>query len=107
MLALLLVAEVLYGVACGVFGSRPGAPRWLSWPLPIWRSIKETPRRPAPARPDYDRIERLERELGMAQPEPPMRPDRVCLTKDCRGDWTEVRSWAGPVLNRVHTCEAP
>lgn len=61
-------------------------------------------------RPDYAKIERLERELGLAQPEPPRRAMReihtVCLTKNCQGDTEEIRTWSSPVpVLRIHTCE--
>jgi hypothetical protein len=106
LLALLLSLEVLYAAACGVLGSRPGAPLWLSWPLPIWRSLRgDRLVAPLPPRPDYERIDQLERELGFVQ-DVPMRPDRICLTKNCRGEWSEVRSWRGPLMYRFHTCEA-
>lgn len=58
-------------------------------------------------RPDYDKIARLERELGLCD-EPPQRPMRrapsVCLTKGCEGDTEEVRTWSGVVTRRIHTC---
>ncbi|WP_143661141.1 hypothetical protein [Streptomyces sp. M41(2017)] len=79
----------------------------------IWESLaRHSWRRPASAaaRPDYARIARLERELGLADesPERPIRPGRtICLTKDCRGDTVEVHSWQGPVATRIHRCEAP
>lgn len=105
LLAWTLTVEVLYGAACGVLGSRPGARLWLSWPLPIWRSLRGNRSvAPLPPRPDYDRIERLEYELGIVR-EVPMRPDRICVTKNCRGEWSEVRSWRGPLMYRFHTCE--
>ncbi|CAM5428415.1 MULTISPECIES: hypothetical protein [Streptomyces] len=61
------------------------------------------------SRPDYDKIERLERELGINQPEPqPLRPAFVvCLTKDCEGDTTEVRNWYGVVIRAYHHCRKP
>ncbi|MFJ4418274.1 hypothetical protein [Streptomyces sp. NPDC088925] len=53
--------------------------------------------------PDYAYIARLERELGIGQPEPerPIRADPVCLNKDCDGGY-ELRTWAGQLLRRVH-----
>jgi hypothetical protein len=111
LLALITSAEVLYATACGVFGSRPCAPLWLSWPLPIWNAIAHDWRRPPspPKRPDYARIARLERELGMVEQEPelPIRHGRtVCLAKDCGGDTVEIRTWQGAVATRIHRCEA-
>lgn len=55
--------------------------------------------------PDYQLIDRLERELGIGQPEPkkPMRPSRaVCLIKDCDGIDTELRTWSGVLIRRIH-----
>ncbi|TGB13859.1 hypothetical protein [Streptomyces sp. MZ04] len=55
--------------------------------------------------PDYALIDRLERELGIGQPEPerPIRSGRtVCLIKDCDGDTTELRTWQGLLIMRVH-----
>ncbi|WP_030344797.1 hypothetical protein [Streptomyces sp. NRRL S-1022] len=61
---LLLSLTVLYGAACGLYGTTPHAPLILRWPLPIWNRIAHDWRRPRP-RPDYARIARLERELGI------------------------------------------
>lgn len=57
-------------------------------------------------RPDYAAIDRLERELGMQveEEQPIVRPDRVCLTKDCQGDTQTVEAWGGQVLFRIHRC---
>lgn len=63
LLPLLIAAEILYGAACGLLGSRPGAPLWLRWPVPIWNLIAHGGRPPRP-RPDYARIALLECELG-------------------------------------------
>ncbi|WP_069883540.1 hypothetical protein [Streptomyces luteocolor] len=55
--------------------------------------------------PDYALIDRLERELGIGQPEPEpqLRRDRlVCLIKDCDGDTTELRTWSGLLVLRLH-----
>lgn len=54
-----------YAGVCGLAG--PDAPLWLRWPLPIWNWIAHDWRRPAVAltRPDYAKIARLEKELGM------------------------------------------
>lgn len=56
--------------------------------------------------PDYALIDKLERELGIGQPprtERPMRSDRkVCLIKDCDGDTTELRTWNGLLIMRIH-----
>lgn len=102
----------VYAVMCGVAGADSSAPLWLRWPQPIWDFIAHDWRRPPPApkRPDYARIERLERELGLAdtEPERPLRRDRtVCLTKDCQGETTEIRTWSDMLMQRVHDCEAP
>lgn len=64
--------EVLYAVACGLLGGRPDAPLWLRWPTPVWNAIAHDWRRPKP-RPDYAKIARLERELGIAVYEDPER----------------------------------
>ncbi|MEU6768548.1 hypothetical protein ABZ916_39320 [Streptomyces sp. NPDC046853] len=58
-------------------------------------------------RPDYAKIDRLERELGIAQlpAQKPIRSVRtVCLTKNCAGDTEELRSWSGILLMRIRTC---
>ncbi|MEU5772716.1 hypothetical protein ABZ819_05345 [Streptomyces venezuelae] len=55
--------------------------------------------------PDYQLIDRLERELGIGQskPERPMRTGRtVCLIKDCDGDTSEYRTWSGVLVRRIH-----
>ncbi|MGW3491748.1 hypothetical protein [Streptomyces sp. NPDC001054] len=56
-------------------------------------------------KPDYAYIARLERELGIGQPEPeperPIRADPVCLIKDCDGG-TELRTWSGQLFRRIH-----
>ncbi|WP_210637242.1 hypothetical protein [Streptomyces sp. GESEQ-13] len=65
---------------------------------------------PAAPCPDYDRIARLESELGLVEPEPekPIRVDRTaCLTKDCQGETVEVRTWSGLLAMRIHDCERP
>ncbi|WP_157865013.1 hypothetical protein [Streptomyces prasinopilosus] len=59
---------------------------------------------------DYDRIERLERELGIgdAEPERPIRrAPSVCLTKDCAGETHEIRTWSDVLAMRIHYCERP
>lgn len=123
---LLIGLLVLYAAACGTFGSTPGAPLWLRWPLPVWNLIAHDWRRPGPAplRPDYARIAVLERELGIvdhpvselspfeqgmrvAMAERPMRHGNLCLTKNCAGDTTEIRTWSGVLVTRIHECEAP
>ena len=68
VLPIVISLTVLYSAACGHFGSEPGAPRWLSWPLPIWNRIAHDWRRPR-LRPDYAKIARLERELGVGRPD--------------------------------------
>lgn len=65
---------------------------------------------PSAPGPDYDRIARLESELGLVEPEPekPIRLARtVCLTKNCEGETTEVRTWSGMLAMRIHECERP
>jgi len=61
-------------------------------------------------RPDAARIALLERELGLV-PVDPDRPIRrgpkVCLTKNCVGDTTDVHTWGGQLAVRIHTCEGP
>lgn len=57
--------------------------------------------------PDYQQIDRLERELGIGQPPPvperPMRSGRaVCLIKDCDGTDTDLRTWSGVLVRRFH-----
>lgn len=107
-LPLLIAAEVLYGAACGLLGSRPDAPLWLRWPHPIWQFIRNGGPASKPLlRPDYDKISRLERELGLV-PVAPERPIRlgptVCLTKNCDGDMEELRTWSGVLMRRIHRC---
>lgn len=58
---------------------------------------------PAPGTPDYQRIAQLERELGIGQPEPGIRPDQtVCLIKNCTGSDHEIRTWTGLLVRRIH-----
>ena len=103
---------VAYAVVCGAVGHDSSAPLWLRWPQPIWDWIAHDWRRPAPVarRPDYAKIARLERELGIveAEPEKPIRLARaVCLTKNCVGETAEVRTWSGTLAMRIHECERP
>ena len=112
LLPIWVAALTGYAILCGTVGAEPGAPWWLRWPMPIWNAIAHDWRRPpsAPQRPDYAKIDRLERELGIVEPEPerPIRLARtVCLTKGCTGETTEVRTWSGMLAMRVHECEAP
>ncbi|MEU5772758.1 hypothetical protein ABZ819_05565 [Streptomyces venezuelae] len=75
-----IVLVMGYGGAAAVAAHDPEAPvwlgrrapLWLSWPAPIWDWIARRGRRPAPvpARPDYAKITRLERELGMTEERP-------------------------------------
>lgn len=124
---LLIGLLTVYGVACGVAGAEPDAPLWLRWPLPVWNLIAYDWRCPPAAskRPDYAKIDRLERELGLTDSpveelppfeqgmrragvqERPMRHGALCLTKNCMGDTNEIRTWSGVLLTRVHTCAAP
>lgn len=69
LLPLLLATEIAYGTACGLLGTKPGAPLWLRWPVPIWNFIRHG--RPPKPRPNYARIARLERELGLTGSPPP------------------------------------
>ncbi|NUR03214.1 MAG: hypothetical protein HOY79_43890 [Streptomyces sp.] len=68
ILPIVVSLTILYGAACGHFGAEPSAPRWLSWPLPIWNRIAHDWRRPH-SRPDYAKIARLERELSIGRPD--------------------------------------
>lgn len=63
----------------------------------------------SPGGPDYARIARLERELGIGDPEPeserPMRRGpKVCLTKNCGGSTGEYYTWSGVLIARIHQC---
>ncbi|NED75432.1 hypothetical protein G3I51_24520 [Streptomyces sp. SID9944] len=66
-LTLLISVGILYAAACGALGTERDAPLWLSWPLPLWNWIAHDWRRPTSVaqRPDYAKIARLERELGL------------------------------------------
>ena len=66
-LVVVLSLAAVYGAICGVYGVEPNAPLLLRWPLPIWNRLAHDWRRPRP-RPDYAKIARLERELGIARP---------------------------------------
>ena len=57
-----------YGCLCGLVADDERAPRWLRWPAPIWNAIAHGSRKPRPSlqRPDYPKIKRLERELGLS-----------------------------------------
>jgi len=68
VLPIVVSLTVIYGMVCGQLGAEPGAPLWLSWPLPIWNRIAHDWRQPR-QRPDYAKIARLERELGIEQPD--------------------------------------
>ncbi|MEU8555933.1 hypothetical protein AB0C80_18355 [Streptomyces anthocyanicus] len=73
----------------------------------LWALLIPSRRRPAPTppRPDYARIHRLERELGLIE-ERLIRPHlTVCLTKNCDGDTEEIRTWSGLLIHRVHYCQ--
>ncbi|WP_329215199.1 hypothetical protein OG352_06275 [Streptomyces sp. NBC_01485] len=70
LLPIALSLLTAYAAACGTWGGEPGAPLWLSWPLPIWNRIANDWRRPQ-LRPDRAKIARLERELGIGQDDKP------------------------------------
>ncbi|WP_218108816.1 hypothetical protein, partial [Streptomyces sp. LUP30] len=97
----------VFSAGCALFftwvGRQPGAPLFTRAPwIVVDRLMPDRPR------PDYARIERLERELGLTDEEPrrPVRrASRACLVKDCRGDTQTVETWGGQVLYRVHRCE--
>lgn len=106
--------SVAYAVLVAVFGEKPDAPLILRWPHIGWDLIAHSWRTPAPApaapRPDYAKIDRLERELGLVdvEPERPIRLGRtVCLTKNCVGETVELRTWSGMLATSIHECEAP
>lgn len=112
LLPIWVAALTGYAVICGVVGADSGAPWWLRWPIPIWNAIAHDWRRPPPIpqRPDYAKIARLECELGIVESEPgkPIRLVRtVCLTKGCAGEMTEIRTWSGVLMRRIHECETP
>ncbi|PJN00780.1 hypothetical protein CG740_23015 [Streptomyces sp. CB01201] len=71
-MSILIALTVVYAIACGTLGAEPGAPLWLSWPLPIWSRIAHDWRRPraVAVRPDYTRIAMLEHELFGIEPKP-------------------------------------
>ena len=67
MQEVLIVFGVLLYTAYGVLAAtaRPTEPLWYSWPARLWPVMKRHIR-PAPQpRPDYAKIARLERELGI------------------------------------------
>ncbi|MFC8065560.1 hypothetical protein [Streptomyces sp. NPDC057293] len=104
--------SVAYAVLVAAFGEKPGAPLILRWPYAGWDLIAHAWRTPAPAlhRPDYAKIDRLERELGLvdAEPERPIRAAKtVCLTKNCAGETVELRTWSGMLAVSIHECETP
>ncbi|MEV8124805.1 hypothetical protein AB0P07_11930 [Streptomyces sp. NPDC085944] len=72
----------------------------------LWNRLVPSRRRPAPAppRPDYVRIHRLERELGLIEERPLRSNLTVCLTKNCEGDTEDLRTWSGQIIRRVHSC---
>ncbi|GGU62643.1 hypothetical protein [Streptomyces lavendofoliae] len=98
----LLLIGTIYALACTIGGgAQPDAPLWLRWPHILWDRLLSGPRpKPAPPRPDYAKITRLERELGLTD-EQPLRRERVCLTKDCDGG-TAIRTWGGQLAYRIH-----
>jgi hypothetical protein len=56
-------------------------------------------------KPDHHRIAQLERELGIGNgpAERGIRPDPVCLVKNCNdADVTEIRLWSGQLIRRIH-----
>ncbi|RSS11432.1 hypothetical protein [Streptomyces sp. WAC08401] len=113
LLAFSLGLVAFYGFVCALTVELLGdeAPAWLRWPRPVWQAIAHgwrTPA-PAPAHPDYAKIARLERELGLidVEPERPIRAAKtVCLTKNCMGETHEIRTWSGMLARRIHECES-
>lgn len=100
-----LAAEAVYLAACLIYGARPGAAAWLRWPHTFWARLHGygPPSAAATPRPDYAKIRRLERELGLEEPQAPIRAEKVCLVKGCSdADIIEHRSWSGMLLHRVH-----
>lgn len=80
--------------------------RALRWLRPRRASV------PAAPRPDCALIDRLERDLGLAEPapdapEPARRRPRppYCLRKGCAGGTHECRTMSGRIVARVHYCE--
>ncbi|MFE9448311.1 hypothetical protein [Streptomyces sp. NPDC006739] len=69
---MILSLVFLYGAASGILSGERDAPRWLSWPMPIWNRIAHDWRRPKPVlpRPNYIRIAVLEHDLCGMQPDP-------------------------------------
>lgn len=109
-----LIAVWVVTAACAAigaaFGGKPDAPLIVRWPCIVWDWIAHSRRRAPsmPERPDYDRIDSLERELGLVEDERPIGNGRtVCLTKGCAGETVDIRTWAGQLATRLHTCEAP
>ncbi|MFF3928593.1 hypothetical protein [Streptomyces hirsutus] len=105
--ASVLSVSLIYSGITAAFGDRPNAPLLIRWPHLVWVWLAHSWRRPTapPRRPDYARIDQLERELGLTE-ERPIRPHRtVCLTKDCGGDTEEIRTWSGQLVYRIHHCE--
>lgn len=88
-------------------GQQPNAPWFCRWPYAIWDLIAHAWRRPTPPppRPDYARIERLERELGLVEEQPIRSNLTVCLTKNCQGDTEEIRTWSGQLIRHLHHCQ--
>ncbi|MDX5570262.1 hypothetical protein PYK79_52895 [Streptomyces sp. ID05-04B] len=110
MLHIALVAFcLLYSAVVVIAGDDPRAPLVFRWPHDGWEWIRRAGRRPVPAppRPDYTKIARLERELGLTDDPPTRVGPTVCLTKRCAGDTTEITTWSGQVLRRLHRCEPP
>lgn len=76
-------------------------------PNTAWGWLARSRRRPPPAspRPDYARINQLERELGLVEERPIRSNLTVCLPKGCDGDTEEIRTWSGQLIRRVHYCQ--
>lgn len=56
-------------------------------------------------KPDCQRIAELERELGVSRAEcdlPNRQARTVCLIKNCTGETTEIRTWQGSLIRRIH-----
>lgn len=66
------VVAVLYAAIGAAVGEKPDTPLIFRWPYAAWDLIAHAWRqpRPVPRRPNYAKIDRLERELGMKEERP-------------------------------------